>query len=209
MELQKLNPWNWFKHEQHAEHTIPVEHRSIARPVADFHHAFDRAIHDMISTWGLPRNAQHNALQPHVDVTGNPQNYQITMEVPSLQAEQLHIQIDGNQMAISGQVQKELEHKNHLYYRTERYLGRFQRILSLPADVDTEATAVVIGGISLFGGRGSILGMLFGALTVGVLGLGLRVAGADPQWTYLWIGSLMIAAVTIDQWIRRAASWTS
>jgi fructose transport system permease protein len=66
-------------------------------------------------------------------------------------------------------------------------------------------TAVVIGGISLFGGRGSILGMLFGALTVGVLGLGLRLAGTDPQWTYLLIGVLMIAAVALDRWIRRAA----
>jgi fructose transport system permease protein len=65
-------------------------------------------------------------------------------------------------------------------------------------------TAVVIGGISLFGGRGSILGMLFGALTVGALGLGLRLAGADPQWTYLLIGVLMIAAVALDRWIRRA-----
>jgi fructose transport system permease protein len=66
-------------------------------------------------------------------------------------------------------------------------------------------TAVVIGGISLFGGRGSILGMLFGALTVGALGLGLRLAGTDPQWTYLLIGVLMIAAVALDRWIRRAA----
>ena len=46
-------------------------------------------------------------------------------------------------------------------------------------------TAVVIGGISLFGGRGSILGMLFGALIVGVFSLGLRLLGADAQWTYL------------------------
>lgn len=67
-------------------------------------------------------------------------------------------------------------------------------------------TAVVIGGISLFGGRGSILGMLFGALTVGALGLGLRLAGTDPQWTYLLIGMLMIAAVAVDQWIRKAAA---
>lgn len=64
-------------------------------------------------------------------------------------------------------------------------------------------TAVVIGGISLFGGRGSIFGMLFGALIVGVFGLGLRLAGTDPQWTYLLIGVLIIAAVAIDQWIRR------
>jgi fructose transport system permease protein len=67
-------------------------------------------------------------------------------------------------------------------------------------------TAVVIGGISLFGGRGSILGMLFGALTVGALGLGLRLAGTDPQWTYLLIGVLMIVAVAVDRWIRQAAA---
>lgn len=67
-------------------------------------------------------------------------------------------------------------------------------------------TAVVIGGISLFGGRGSILGALFGALIVGVFELGLRMAGADPQWTFLLIGVLIIAAVAVDQWIREVAA---
>ncbi|WP_106746454.1 ABC transporter permease [Yoonia maritima] len=67
-------------------------------------------------------------------------------------------------------------------------------------------TAVVIGGISLFGGRGSILGALFGALIVGVFTLGLRLAGADAQWTYLLIGVLIIAAVAVDQWIRKVSA---
>ena len=66
-------------------------------------------------------------------------------------------------------------------------------------------TAVVIGGISLFGGRGSILGSLFGALIVGVFTLGLRLAGADAQWTYLLIGVLIIGAVAVDQWIRKVS----
>lgn len=66
-------------------------------------------------------------------------------------------------------------------------------------------TAVVIGGISLFGGRGSILGALYGALIVGVFTLGLRLLGADAQWTYLLIGVLIICAVAIDQWIRRVS----
>lgn len=66
-------------------------------------------------------------------------------------------------------------------------------------------TAVVIGGISLFGGRGSILGMFFGALIVGVFTLGLRLLGADAQWTYLLIGVLIIGAVAIDQWIRKVS----
>ncbi len=66
-------------------------------------------------------------------------------------------------------------------------------------------TAVVIGGISLFGGRGSILGALFGALIVGVFELGLRMAGADPQWTFFLIGVLIIGAVAVDQWIRKVS----
>lgn len=67
-------------------------------------------------------------------------------------------------------------------------------------------TAVVIGGISLFGGRGSILGAFFGALIVGVFELGLRMAGADPQWTFLLIGALIIGAVAVDQWIRKVTA---
>jgi len=76
--------------------------------------------------------------------------------------------------------------------------GQFANIESI--------TAVVIGGISLFGGRGSILGMLFGALIVGVFSLGLRLIGTDPQWTYLLIGLLIIMAVAVDQWIRRVSA---
>ncbi|AML52228.1 ABC transporter permease [Falsihalocynthiibacter arcticus] len=66
-------------------------------------------------------------------------------------------------------------------------------------------TAVVIGGISLFGGRGSVVGMLFGALIVGVFSMGLRLLGADAQWTYLLIGVLIISAVAVDQWIRKVS----
>ena len=76
--------------------------------------------------------------------------------------------------------------------------GQFANIESI--------TAVVIGGISLFGGRGSIFGMFFGALIVGVFSLGLRLIGTDPQWTYLLIGVLIIVAVAIDQWIRKVAA---
>ncbi|KMW59599.1 Fructose ABC transporter, permease component FrcC [Candidatus Rhodobacter oscarellae] len=66
-------------------------------------------------------------------------------------------------------------------------------------------TAVVIGGISLFGGRGSILGALFGALIVNVFQLGLPMAGFDSQWTFLLIGILIIGAVTVDQEIRKVS----
>jgi fructose transport system permease protein len=67
-------------------------------------------------------------------------------------------------------------------------------------------TAVVIGGTSLFGGRGSIVGTLFGALIVGVFDSGLSLTGVDPLWRQLTTGALIIVAVSIDQWIRRISS---
>jgi fructose transport system permease protein len=67
-------------------------------------------------------------------------------------------------------------------------------------------TAVVIGGTSLFGGRGSIVGTLIGALIVGVFRNGLALAGADALWQEFTIGLLIIIAVTIDQWIRKLSA---
>lgn len=67
-------------------------------------------------------------------------------------------------------------------------------------------TAVVIGGTSLFGGRGSILGTLFGALIVGVFRSGLALSGVDVLWQVFAIGWLIIIAVAIDQWIRKVST---
>ena len=64
-------------------------------------------------------------------------------------------------------------------------------------------TAVVIGGTSLFGGRGGLIGSLLGALIVGSFTLGLSLAGVDQQWRLLAIGVLVIVAVSVDQWIRK------
>ncbi|NHA69956.1 ABC transporter permease [Phycicoccus flavus] len=64
-------------------------------------------------------------------------------------------------------------------------------------------TAVVIGGTSLFGGRGTLIGTLIGALIVQTFAFGLSQLGVDQQWRYLAIGVLVIVAVAIDQWIRK------
>ena len=64
-------------------------------------------------------------------------------------------------------------------------------------------TAVVIGGTSLFGGRGSLLGSLLGALIVQVFDNGLALAGVDPNYQVLAVGVLVILAVSVDQWIRK------
>src|SRR5919205_314124 len=67
-------------------------------------------------------------------------------------------------------------------------------------------TAVVIGGTSLFGGRGAVVGSLIGALIVQVFDNGLALAGVDPNYQVLAVGVLVIAAVAPDQWIRSVKS---
>lgn len=64
-------------------------------------------------------------------------------------------------------------------------------------------TAVVLGGTSLFGGRGLVLGTLVGALIVGVFRNGLALAGVEVVWQGFAIGVLVLVAVAIDQWIRK------
>ncbi|HEX3784212.1 MAG TPA: ABC transporter permease [Pseudonocardiaceae bacterium] len=64
-------------------------------------------------------------------------------------------------------------------------------------------TAVVIGGVSLFGGRGIVLGTLFGALIVQVFSNGLALAGVQDLYQQLAEGILVIAAVSLDRWIRK------
>ena len=64
-------------------------------------------------------------------------------------------------------------------------------------------TAVVLGGTSLFGGRGVILGSLIGAVVVGVLRNGLTLLGVSSVYQVLITGILVILAVTVDQLSRR------
>ncbi|CAN5803473.1 ABC transporter permease [soil metagenome] len=64
-------------------------------------------------------------------------------------------------------------------------------------------TAVVLGGTSLFGGRGLVLGSLVGALIVGVFRNGLTLMGVSSVYQILITGILVILAVAADQLSRR------
>jgi fructose transport system permease protein len=60
-------------------------------------------------------------------------------------------------------------------------------------------TAVVLGGTSLFGGRGNVVGTLIGALIVGIFRNGLVLIGVSSVYQILITGILVILAVSIDQ----------
>jgi ribose/xylose/arabinose/galactoside ABC-type transport system permease subunit len=59
--------------------------------------------------------------------------------------------------------------------------------------------AVIIGGVSMYGGHGSVGGTLIGALIIAVMTTGLVMLNVQPFWQYIVVGFIVILAVLIDQ----------
>jgi ribose transport system permease protein len=59
--------------------------------------------------------------------------------------------------------------------------------------------AVIIGGVSLFGGAGTVIGTVIGALIIAVLTTGLVMLNVAAFWQFIVIGTVVIVAVLIDQ----------
>ena len=72
------------------------------------------------------------------------------------------------------------------------------------AELDAIA-AVIIGGASFFGGRGTVLGVFAGVLIMGLLRNGLNLMNVSVFWQQLLIGMIIILAVYVDVLRRRAA----
>jgi ribose transport system permease protein len=66
--------------------------------------------------------------------------------------------------------------------------------------------AVVIGGGSLTGGEGSVIGTLIGAFIMGLLSNGSDLLGINPYWQQAIIGAIIILAVALDEVRKRRFS---
>jgi ribose transport system permease protein len=67
----------------------------------------------------------------------------------------------------------------------------------------TVITGVVLGGASLFGGRGSMIGTLIGIFIPQILNTGLEIAGVNEYWQQVAIGLVLVGAVYLDRFRRR------
>ncbi len=81
-------------------------------------------------------------------------------------------------------------------------LNSAQPALGLGYELEAIA-AVVIGGTSLAGGRGTILGTLIGALIMAVLANGLRILSVAQEWQTVVTGAIIILAVYADMMRKR------
>lgn len=87
-----------------------------------------------------------------------------------------------------------------LIYLSRSMAGSMNTAAGLELD---SIAAVVIGGVSLSGGRGNMIGVLLGVLTLGVINNGMNVYGLDPAMQNLVKGAIIFAAVAADIYRRR------
>ncbi len=158
MNLQKLNPWNWFKHEETApqtDGTVPVVNQAgghydnaVTNPVTGLHpisrlqqdidRLFEQAFQSFGSLGFAPLSAEAERMrrfQPSIDVSGDENSYQITLDVPGLKTSDIVIEVQGDVLCIRGEKEARSESEDQYYYRIERRVGHFQRVLALPDDV--------------------------------------------------------------------------
>lgn len=81
-------------------------------------------------------------IQIKLDVTEDDKNYSVHAEIPGVKKDDIHVTIDGNQIAISAEVKNEKEVKEgEKVLRSERYYGKVSRAFTLAQDVDEESSS--------------------------------------------------------------------
>jgi len=156
MDLKKLAPWNWFKKEDEMDHAVPVKHSERGGyfperpydPTLSIHRDIDRLFDHFWRGFGspvmgradfFPSFGETGILKPKVDLSATEQEYLLTVEIPGVSEKDVAVDVSGNTMTIKGEKKQEKEEKDKNYYRIERSYGSFQRVLSLPEDVDQES----------------------------------------------------------------------
>ena len=75
---------------------------------------------------------------PAVDIYEDKDKYTIKAELPGMNKEDIEVSLDGDTLTISGERKQEEEKKEKEGYRSERFFGRFQRSVTLPAAVQAD-----------------------------------------------------------------------
>jgi len=88
--------------------------------------------------FNLPRFSKlaDGLIKPTLDLGASDKEYTITVEVPGVSEKDIQLEIVNDILTIRGEKKQEEEEKKKDYYRLERSYGTFQRVLSLPEDVD-------------------------------------------------------------------------
>lgn len=102
--------------------------------LADLRDEIDRLFEAPLAGW--PRSNQWlSGWNPALDVHEDKDNFVVKVELPGMKKENIEVSLHDGALTISGERKSEQEHKDAEIYRSERFFGRFQRSVTLPAPV--------------------------------------------------------------------------
>lgn len=151
MDVKKWAPWNWLKKEEKAAGKTVPSYRNVAKergyeltsPVHQFHREIDRLFEQAFRGFGLDlpvsRNLGNGFLKPQLDLSATEGEYAISVEIPGIEEKDVTLEIVNDTLTIRGTKKQKTEERDKNDYRIERTYSSFQRILSLPEDVDQSA----------------------------------------------------------------------
>lgn len=146
--LSKWAPWNWLRREQEGR-PLAVQRGGgkDATPLWRVHDEIDRVFDDFFRGFGLPslfsmddwpRLEPASVLRPQLDISESKSGYEITVEVPGVEQNDLELSVHEGVLAIRGEKRQDKREESDRYHRVERSYGAFQRELSLPSDADAD-----------------------------------------------------------------------
>lgn len=89
------------------------------------------------------RNRIANWFAPASEASAAAEGYDITLELPGVQTDDIDISIEGNNLTVKGEKQSEKTSEGRTYYFSEREYGAFQRTFRLPPDADASSVSAV------------------------------------------------------------------
>lgn len=156
MKSSKIVPWNWFMRDGEQSKTPShMRGHTFFMPATPLYMELDRLFDNLFTGFRQGSPAQTSGalgeamIRPDLDISGDAKRYLISVELPGVAEQDLHVELENNMLRISGEKRYEHESKkpdgdeenSKNFYRIERSYGSFQRVLELPDDVDSDAIA--------------------------------------------------------------------
>lgn len=150
MALTGLTPSRWFRNVSEPTVTDPATTpmRSGGDPLSRIHQEMDRMFDSFFgdgSGWSVMRpsggrNGVGALLMPQLDIAENKDAYTISVELPGVDPENMELSADDESLTIRAEKQfrKTEDDDETRFHRMERSHGRFERMLALPADADSD-----------------------------------------------------------------------
>jgi HSP20 family protein len=104
----------------------------------DFDDLRRRMVQMFDEPFGFPIFRESAGWMPDVDISESDESFVVTAEVPGMQREDVHVEIEGNVLTLSGEKREQREEKETERYLYERSYGSFRRSFTLPAAVQED-----------------------------------------------------------------------